>query len=130
MAIPIAVKVAVTVVTNPKLLKIGGGIILGVIIAIIAPIAILLGVLDAGTQLDWDSPEMQQAIVDNMPDTPGLGVWHDGHVGIYVGNGEVIEAMGTQSGVVKTTLPSARWTAWFKIPWLDYTAPATPIPTP
>jgi hypothetical protein len=68
--------------------------------------------------------------MSTMPDTPGLGVWHDGHVGIYVGNGEVIEAMGTRYGVVKTTLPSARWTAWFAVPWIDYTAPATPTPTP
>jgi hypothetical protein len=347
MAIPAAVKAATTVVTNPKLLKIVGGILLGIIIIIIAPIAVLLGVIDAGQQMDWNSPELRQAMVDNMspeqkaqmqaiedtmnaietamndaghngrvreaqvlyitalaeqaqsdpnfistlvgcfdgdpddaelirrvnaafgveisldefrkimsvvkntaidvsgfidpatknsadlviwarmaldshwgyvwgtygqvltrgrlssllerfpeevggyedfirsnwlsgrtadcngliksygwydiatgeigygnngvpdlsanslhstatvkgsmdtmPDTPGLGVWHDGHVGIYVGNGEVIEAMGTKYGVVKTTLPSARWTAWFEVPWIDYTAPATPAPTP
>jgi hypothetical protein len=48
MAIPAAVKAAVTVVTNPTLLIIIGGIILGVVIAVIAPIAILLGVVDAG----------------------------------------------------------------------------------
>jgi hypothetical protein len=42
-------------------LKIIGGIILGVIIMIIAPIAVLLGVIDAGAQIDWNSPELQQA---------------------------------------------------------------------
>jgi hypothetical protein len=68
--------------------------------------------------------------MSTMPDTLGLGVWHDGHVGIYVGNGEVIEALGTLSGVVKTTLPSSRWTAWFEISWIDYGAAATPTPTP
>ena len=66
MAIPVAVKAAVTVVTNPKLLKIIGGILLGVIIMIIAPIAVLLGVIEAGAQIDWNSPELQQAMVENM----------------------------------------------------------------
>ncbi len=37
----------------------------------------------------------------SMPDTPGLAVWHSGHIGVYIGNGEVIEAMGTSYGVVK-----------------------------
>jgi hypothetical protein len=337
MAIPVAVKVAATVVTNPKLLKIIGGIVLGIIIAIIAPIAILLGVMDAGANIDWNNPELRQAMVDNMspeqkaqlqeiedtmnaidtamrdaghtgrvreaqviyittlaeqaksdpnfistlvgcfdgdpddaelirrvnaafgvdikleefqklkeaamrnyldasdfidpatknnldlvtwakqaqnagwgyvwgtygrvlkdgylnalietfpeevgvyedfirenwlgrrtadcsgliqsynwfnpdtgeiedgyqgiidrgantfydaatvkgamntmPDTPGLAVWHDGHIGIYIGGGEVIEAMGTKYGVVKTTLPSARWSAWLEIPGISY----------
>jgi hypothetical protein len=68
--------------------------------------------------------------MSTMPDMPGIGVWHDGHVGVYVGNNEVIEAMGTLSGVRKTTLPSSRWTEWFEIPWLDYSAPATPNPAP
>jgi hypothetical protein len=66
MAIPVAVKAVTTVVTNPKLLKIIGGILLGVIIIIVAPIAVMLGVMDAGQQMDWDSPEMKQAVVDNM----------------------------------------------------------------
>jgi hypothetical protein len=342
MAIPVAVKAAVTVVTNPKLLKIIGGIVLGIIIAVIAPIAILLGVIDAGQQIDWNAPELRQQIVANMsdeqkaklqeiedtmtaidsamraagypgqvraaqviyisalqeqargnpafvdtlvgcfdggpgdaelirrvnaafgvdivleefqkimevamrnyldasdfvdpatknnldlvtwakqaqdagwgyvwgtygrvlkdgyfaslleifpdevggyeefirenwlgrrtadcsgliqsynwfnpetgeiedryggiidrgantfygdatvkgpmstmPDTPGLAVWHDGHIGIYVGNNEVIEAMGTLSGVRKTTLPSSRWTAWLEIPGIAYIQPPT-----
>jgi hypothetical protein len=66
--------------------------------------------------------------MSTMPDTPGLGVWHAGHVGIYVGGGEVIEAINTERGVVKTTLPSARWTEWFEIPWIDYSAPAPQKP--
>ena len=68
MAIPVAVKVAVTVVTDKKLRKIVGGILLGIIVLIIAPIAVLLGVGDAASSIDWNSPEMQQYIVDNMTD--------------------------------------------------------------
>ena len=31
-----------------------------------------------------------------MPDIPGLAVWHDGHIGVYIGDGYVIEAMNTK----------------------------------
>jgi len=57
--------------------------------------------------------------IDTIPETPGLAVWQDGHIGIYIGNGEVIEAMGTEQGVVKTTLPSG-WTHWLEIPYISY----------
>ena len=57
--------------------------------------------------------------IDTIPETPGLAVWQDGHIGIYIGNGEVIEAMGTEQGVVKTKLPS-NWTHWFEIPYISY----------
>ncbi len=57
--------------------------------------------------------------IDTIPETPGLAVWQDGHIGIYIGNGEVIEAMGTEQGVVKMTLPSG-WTHWLEIPYISY----------
>lgn len=57
--------------------------------------------------------------IDTIPETSGLAVWQDGHIGVYIGNGEVIEAMGTEQGVVKTTLPSG-WTHWLKIPYISY----------
>ena len=37
--------------------------------------------------------------IATMPDTPGLAVWKPGHIGVYIGNGEVVEAMGTKYGV-------------------------------
>ena len=63
--------------------------------------------------------------IDTIPETPGLAVWQDGHIGIYIGNGEVIEAMGTEQGVVKTTLPSG-WTHWLEIPYISYAAQEEP----
>ena len=68
--------------------------------------------------------------IDTIPETPGLAVWQDGHIGIYIGNGEVIEAMGTEQGVVKTTLPSG-WTHWLEIPYISYatTEESTTEPT-
>lgn len=58
--------------------------------------------------------------IDTMPDIPGLAVWHDGHIGVYIGNGEVIEAMGTKYGVVKTELAGRGWTHWLKIEYINY----------
>ena len=57
--------------------------------------------------------------IDTIPEVPGLAVWQDGHIGIHIGNGEVIEAMGTEQGVVKTMLPSG-WTHWLEIPYISY----------
>ena len=38
----------------------------------------------------------------------------------HIGNGEVIEAMGTKYGVVKTQLEGRGWTHWLEIPYINY----------
>ena len=58
--------------------------------------------------------------ISTMPDIPGLAVWHEGHIGVYIGGGQVIEAMGTKKGVVKTELAKRNWTHWLKIPYINY----------
>ena len=58
--------------------------------------------------------------IDTIPETPGLAVWRDGHIGVYVGNGYVIEAMGTTYGVVRTRLAERSFTHWLEIPYIDY----------
>lgn len=58
--------------------------------------------------------------IDTMPDVPGLAVWHDGHIGIYIGNGEVIEAMNTLRGVTRTNLKGREWSHWLQIPYISY----------
>lgn len=58
--------------------------------------------------------------ISTMPDIPGLAVWHGGHIGVYIGGGQVIEAMGTKNGVVKTELAKRNWTHWLKIPYINY----------
>lgn len=58
--------------------------------------------------------------ISSMPEIPGLAVWMNGHVGIYVGKGEAIEAMTTTRGVVRTKLWGRGWLAWFKIPAIQY----------
>ena len=48
--------------------------------------------------------------MDTMPDIVGLGLWKQGHWGVYVGNGYAIEAMGTQYGVVRTKVEDRKST--------------------
>ena len=62
----------------------------------------------------------EKGTIDTIPEITGLAVWHEGHIGIYVGNGEVIEAMGTRYGVVRTRLADRGWTHWMKIPYINY----------
>lgn len=59
-----------------------------------------------------------------MPQIKGVLVWKKGHIGVYIGNGEVVEAHGTTSGVIKTkltcTINETKWTHWLKCPFIDY----------
>ena len=77
------------------------------------------GMPDIGANAMYHSAEVSGPI-STMPDIPGLAVWMDGHIGVYVGNGEVVEAMGTEYGVVKTQLKDRGWTHWLKIKYIDY----------
>lgn len=56
----------------------------------------------------------------SIPELPGVLVFMPGHVGVYIGNGEVIEARGHAYGVVKTKLKDRPWTEWGKLNWIKY----------
>lgn len=58
--------------------------------------------------------------ISTIPETPGLAVWKDGHIGIYVGDGNVIEAYGTERGVIRTALADGGWTHWLEVPSITY----------
>lgn len=58
--------------------------------------------------------------IGTIPETPGLAVWRSGHIGVYIGNGQVIEAMGTKYGVVRTQLAERNFTHWLEIPYIHY----------
>ncbi len=53
---------------------------------------------------------------------PGEAVSMDGHIGIYVGDGKVVEATltGKYDGVVLTDLSYRTWERHGKLPWVDY----------
>lgn len=77
------------------------------------------GMADVGADQMYENAT-EKGSIDSMPEIPGLAVWHSGHIGIYIGDGEVIEAMGTRYGVVKTQLSDSRWTHWLKVPYITY----------
>lgn len=72
---------------------------------------------------------------------PGEVVWIPGHVGVYVGDGKVIEITPSWTGDVQLTallnkgpiagLNGRRWTSHGKMPYINYVStPETPKPTP
>lgn len=77
------------------------------------------GMLDVGADGMYNAATVKGSM-DTMPDIPGLAVWKSGHIGVYIGNGEVIEAMGTKYGVVKTKLDGRGWKAWLQVPYISY----------
>lgn len=58
--------------------------------------------------------------IASIPEQAGVCVFMNGHVGVYIGNGYVIEARGHAYGVVKTKLSSRPWVQWGKPDWLTY----------
>jgi hypothetical protein len=60
--------------------------------------------------------------IATIPEKPGLVVWKDGHIGVYVGNGVVVESRSVEWGVVRTFLKDRPWTNWGECHLVDYTA--------
>lgn len=62
---------------------------------------------------------------------PGTAVFtgtrsEHGHIGLYIGNGWVIEAKGTQYGVVKSKVTESKWTWWGELKEVLYSAENAP----
>lgn len=67
--------------------------------------------------------------------TPGEAVWMSGHIGVYIGDGKVVECTPAWDNCVQITqLGSAtayktrKWTKHGKLPWITYTSTAAPAP--
>lgn len=60
--------------------------------------------------------------LSGMPDIPGVCVFMASmsHVGVYIGDGYVIEARGHAYGVVKTRLEDRGWALWGMPKYIDY----------
>jgi hypothetical protein len=84
---------------------------------------------DASTDVSANgmySRAKEKGVISNMPDIVGVCVWKQGHIGIYIGDGQVIESHGTKYGVIQTPLKGAGstpWTHWLKCPYIDYINP-------
>lgn len=63
---------------------------------------------------------------------PGTAVFtgdakQHGHIGLYVGNGKVIEASGTQAGVCVSNLTASKWTFYGYLKDVSYSSENAPI---
>ncbi len=77
------------------------------------------GMPDVTTE-DMFAAAAEKGTIDTIPEIPGVIVYCEGHVGIYIGDGCVIEAMSTEAGVVKTKLAQRPFTHWMKCPYITY----------
>lgn len=68
----------------------------------------------------WYDHATEKGKIGTIPEVPGVCVHYSGHMGVYIGNGVVIEARGFDYGVCKTKLSERGWKNWFKIPEIDY----------
>lgn len=64
--------------------------------------------------LDWGY------VSNGIPNIHGLGLHMPGHVGIYVGSGNAIDARGTNWGIIYGDLNAVNWVEWYKIVGVSY----------
>ena len=77
------------------------------------------GMPDIGAD-DMYNNATEKGTIDTISEIPGLAVWKEGHIGVYIGNGEIVEAYGTTTGVIRSQLSNGGWTHWLKIPYITY----------
>ena len=82
--------------------------------------------LNADTMYAYAS---EKGTIDTIPEIKGLIVWQKGHVGVYIGDGQVVEATASFGGKVvvshfkgnHTSFKRTSWTHWLKLPQFAYT---------
>lgn len=75
---------------------------------------------DVSADMQFNRSKRKGTSMSTMSDVPGVLVFMKGHVGVYIGDGWVIEARGHAYGVVKTRLKDRKWNKWAFIDELQY----------
>ena len=79
---------------------------------------------DLNQQMLFDKAKvdgMKWGEINTLPNIAGIVLYQTGHMGIYRGDGEVVESRGGNYGVVITQLDSRGWQYWYENPFVDYT---------
>ena len=77
------------------------------------------------SKYDWSANIMikhcsETGDISTIPNEEGLIVWKDGHVGIYDGDGYVIEERGHSYGTVRTKLSDRPFVKWGRLECIEY----------
>lgn len=85
-------------------------------------ITVPLGITGKPTTEQLYNASPKKYLIDDMPKVLGLGVYMYGHVGVYIGNDEVIESTysGGNFGVSITNIWDKPWTTAFEIAGIEY----------
>lgn len=81
---------------------------------------------DRNTGMAYNAAK-EKGVLKTMPEIPGLILYMQGHVGVYIGNGEFIECAGAPTGMRKGKISNgvvtsgSRFTHWFKDIEINYT---------
>ena len=87
---------------------------------------------------DWSVSEMykkcsETGSINSLPEIPGILLFNSslGHVGIYIGDGYLVEAYNTANDVIKSKVKDRNFTMWGKASWIEYdTEVKAPAPAP
>lgn len=82
------------------------------------------GLPDKGAKGMWNAAKVKGSISNGMPEILGILVWTKtkGHVGVYVGDGHVVELRGYDFGEQRNTLQGRAFKFWGLCPYVTYTA--------
>ncbi|ABX41186.1 NlpC/P60 family protein [Lachnoclostridium phytofermentans] len=78
------------------------------------------GTYDTTSDNAFNKAIVKGAISTIDKDLVGLCVRYTGHVGVYIGDGKVVEARGFNYGVCITNLKDRPWTHWYEHPEINY----------
>lgn len=78
------------------------------------------GNLTKGKRVDGQELKVGSAVFQTKPDKSQDDGEDQYHIGLYIGNGKVIEAQGTKEGVVITDLVKRDWEQWGELKKVSY----------
>lgn len=86
------------------------------------------GVQDIGADAMINACNNTSADFNNI--IPGEAVWLSGHIGVYIGNGQVIECTPAwKDGVQITNVSQRKWIKHGKLPYIEYAEESNPVET-